>query len=392
MKTLALKTGKVARITRVEINAYLCKKLSEFLPKISSTEISGSCPPEVFVGRYNYPNIFLGPIISPLENSEQLISDGWFGKPLAEIFSLRLQGIRGKMQGSIKNAYDKNVLKIQEAILSKKSVEAEAKLKRPPSGLHLSLESQPYGPSAFILDYKLSPGRSEPTLEKVYYDTDMKAGEAVVKLFDSNVQTSKITQALSLGMLGVQRRLVPTRWSITAVDDIIGKHFIQKIRDFNAINEWRVYNIEYLNNKWVIILFPSAWQYESIEAWFPGTIVQNLGIGGDYEGFEIKKEYASIGGCWYAARAVVAEKLYKERRQAGVLILREVHEGYIPVGVWNVRESVKAAIYGKCECFNNMREALAYAMGKLTIPFSTWLQHSQILKNLRFQRSLFHFM
>ena len=136
----------------------------------------------------------------------------------------------------------------------------------------------------------------------------------------------------------------------------------------------------------------SYWQYESIEAWYPGTIVDSLAIGGDYEGYEFKKEYASIGGCWYAARAMVAEKLFEERRQAGVLILREVHQNYIPVGVWNVRETIRNMLREKPEVFDSLEKSLCYISSKLEIPIEVWIRNSKILRNFYHQSNIKQFL
>jgi hypothetical protein len=381
------------KVTRVEINAFLQRKLKEFLPKIKSKEISGSSPPEVFVGRVGYPKVFVGPMVSPLENSEELLyTENWFGRSLEEIFALRFQAVRGKTIAKVKDLNNKNVQKLQEALLSRKSIEAEVKFKNIPKGFRISLDHQPFGPSAFIEDFKLYPSSTDFKLEKVFYDFDFKASEAIFWLYQNKTPISKIQQALSIGMLGVKRKLVPTRWSITAVDDTIGKFLLEKVKTFQQINEFRVYFKEYLDNRWIVLMFPSYWQYESIEAWYPGTIVDSLAIGGDYEGYEFKKEYASIGGCWYAARAMVAERLFEERRQAGVLILREIHQNYIPVGVWNVRETVRNMLKEKPEVFDSLEKSLQYISSKLEIPIEVWIRNSKILRNFYSQKKVSEFI
>jgi hypothetical protein len=380
------------KVTRVEINAFLQTKLRELLPKIKSKEIYGSSPPEVFVGRMGYPKLFIGPIVSPLENSEDLLyTENWFGRSLEEIFALRFQAVRGKTVAKVKDLNNKNVQKLQEALLSRRSVEAEVKFKHIPRGFRISLYHQPFGPSAFIEDFKLYPSSTDFKLEKVFYDFDFKANEAIFWLYQNKMPISKIQQALSIGMLGVKRRLVPTRWSITAVDDIIGKFLLEKVKTYPQINEFRVYYKEYLDNRWIVLMFPSYWQYESIEAWYPGTIVDSLAIGGDYEGYEFKKEYANIGGCWYAARAMVAEKLFEERRQAGVLVLREIHQNYIPVGVWNVRETVRNMLKEKPEVFDSLEKSLQYISSKLEIPVEVWIRNSRILRNFYSQKKVSEF-
>ena len=51
--------------------------------------------------------------------------------------------------------------------------------------------------------------------------TRMLANEAVLNLYDAGVEISKIQKCFSIGMMGKKRKLTPTKWSITATDDII---------------------------------------------------------------------------------------------------------------------------------------------------------------------------
>ena len=86
----------------------------------------------------------------------------------------------------------------------------------------------------------------------------------------------------------------------------------------------------------------------------------------DHEFFEGRKEYAHIGGCYYAARLAINELLTKEKRQAGAVIFREAHPGYImPVGVWNVRENVRAALTTAPSRFETLQQALAHISGRM---------------------------
>ena len=54
-------------------------------------------------------------------------------------------------------------------------------------------------------------------------DRDASAAVALVELYSSGISLDHISRLLSLGLLGKKRKLVPTRWSITASDDMIGK-------------------------------------------------------------------------------------------------------------------------------------------------------------------------
>ncbi|MDH5462222.1 MAG: hypothetical protein OEX09_08395, partial [Candidatus Bathyarchaeota archaeon] len=111
--------------------------------------------------------------------------------------------------------------------------------------------------------------------------------------------------------------------------------------------------------------------------------------GGRSEGFEGRTTYASIGGCYYAARLAVGELLAKERRQAAVAVLREARPGYImPVGVWQVRENVRNALRQKPFKCNTLDEALARVASKFQIPIKLWIGRSKLLQDALFQRKI----
>jgi hypothetical protein len=107
------------------------------------------------------------------------------------------------------------------------------------------------------------------------------------------------------------------------------------------------------------------------------------------EGFFGRKTYAEIGGCYYAARMASAELLRAEGRQAGVVILRESRPGYImPVGVWNVREHVRAAYKTKPLTFPTLHGALDRIASRMQIPLQDWIKGSKVLREKFLQRRL----
>lgn len=256
-------------------------------------------------------------------------------------------------------------------------------------------EVQPFGPSARMTSMKKSNGRFERNLERSFYDTDMKAVDAVISSYRNGTLISEIEKAFSVGTMGVdkRRRFVPTRWSITAVDDIIGKDLLETTKFYGTIDDYRIYQWEQLDNRWCILMMPCTWRYELIEAWYPNTTWNPTGrtvdIISDCEFFDGRKEYAHIGGCYYAARMAVNELLISERRTAGVVIFREAHPGYVmPVGVWNVRENVRAALTTAPSRFETLQQALAHISGRMEIPMDTWIANSGILRDYLTQRRI----
>ncbi|MBU5575317.1 MAG: Nre family DNA repair protein [Candidatus Aenigmatarchaeota archaeon] len=384
------------------IKLYSQQKIKQVL---NSNEILGSSPPGVFVGSYGYPKVFIGPLIPPKIGDTSILDtpEEWVGKKIDEIVDFRFSLIRGKILVNVKNLENapKIINEIRESVLSESSLDIEAKFKNKPSGnIILNDDIQPFGPSAYIKEIKYySESKTNKKLEKTYYDSDLNAKDAILYLYENNVLISKIQKALSVGLLGIEkkRKLVPTRWAITAVDSLISKNLIENTKRFPIINEFRIYNFENLDNNWIIIFLPTNWCYELIEAWWPGTVWnpngKNIWIVSSHEFYEGKKEYAEIGGCYYAARLAVNELLNKEKRQAGVVILRESRPGYImPVGVWNVRESVRAALKTKPINFNSIKEVFDFINKKMNIKLNKWIEKSAILKYFTRQKKLKEFI
>jgi hypothetical protein len=186
---------------------------------------------------------------------------------------------------------------------------------------------------------------------------------------------------------------VPTRWSITAVDSILSKDLMEKVKTFPEINEFRIYESTYLENQFEVLMLPDSWSYEAIEAWYPGTVWNPKGrwivMFGDDEGFGGRTTYADIGGCYYAARLAVCELLMKERRQATVIVLREARPGYImPVGVWQVRENVRNAMRQRPLKYNTLEEALKRIQSQFHIPINQWINKSTLIKNALYQQKI----
>ncbi len=369
-------------------------------PLIDSTALDGSSPPGVFVGRFGYPKVSVGPLIPPVHGDTEVLDtpEAWLGRTLDEIVGFRSQLVRGMHPVHVLDVEGggKIVDLTRELALSTVATDVEAEFARKPRGrLVLDEDVQPFGPSAPIQRFELGNYRVDPKLDRAYSDTDLKARPAVLGLYREGIAVSKLQRAFSVGAfgLGKNRRFVPTRWSITAVDDTIGKELRERVKTYPLVNEVRVHESVGFDDRFLVVLFPRPWRYELIEAWYPKTLWNPVGgetlMMGSHEGFEGRSDYAEIGGCYYAARLAVGEALDRERRQAAAVILRETHPGYImPVGVWNVREHVRDALRRPPVAFTSPQEALAHLQTRLDIPMVRWIRTSEVLKHVLFQRAL----
>jgi hypothetical protein len=373
-------------------------------PKINNLKISGLSPSSVFIGRIGYPKVSIGPMIPPVmgDTSEIDSPEVWLDKTIDEIVDFRTMLVRGKHSVDIHDVESTNriVEYTKELALSKNSVYTEALFTKKPHGkIAFYDETQPHGPSAPLKKFDITNPKYEHHIEKAYYDTDLKSIEAIFGLYKDGLSITKINKAFSVGAFGIKkyRRFVPTRWSITAVDSNIGKKLREKTKTFPWINEFRIYHLNQFDNRWIILMIPSEWQYELIEAWYPNTTWNPYGrkisIFNSYEFYDGRKDYAEIGGCYYAARLAVNELLNKERRQAGIVILREAHPGYImPIGVWNVRESVRKALKESYKKFDTLNKSLEFIKNNMDIPISRWIKNSAVLKNCLYQKRLEDFL
>lgn len=363
-------------------------------------DLDGASPPSVFVGQFGYPKVFVGPMIPPFHGDTSLLDtpERWVGLPIEDIIEFRSTMVRGMHTVGVSDVdtSDKIVERTRELALARSPPETVAEFSKKPYGrLTLDDDAEPFGPSAPLRKFDISNVRFDQRLEKVFYDTDLLAKDAVVSLYSDGALISGIQRAFSVGAFGVgkRRKFVPTRWSITAVDSLLGLHMLETTKTYPCIGEYRVYETVSLDNRWAILMMPSSWRYELIEAWYPKTAwnpdSERIAIMSDHEFFDGRKTYASIGGCYYSARMAVNELLQRERRQAGVCIMRESHPGYIlPVGVWNVRENVRAALRSEPRRFSSINDALMHVSSVMDIPMSRWIRNSAVLKDALYQRRI----
>ena len=369
-------------------------------PLVDTLRVGGSSPPSVFIGRFGYPKVSIGPMIPPVMGDTSLIDtpELWLDRSIDDIVDFRSMLIRGKYAVDVFDVENPNKIigHTRELALSKNSVFTEAVFEKKPRGkIAFYDEAQPHGPSAPLKKFDITNPKYEQHIEKAFYDIDLKARDAVFSLYKDGVNVSKIQRAFSVGAFGVNkyRRFVPTRWSITAVDSTIGETMMKNTKTYPWINDFRVYYHNQFDNRWAVLMTPSEWQYELIEAWYPNTTWNPYGssisIFNSYEFYKGRKTYAEIGGCYYAARLAVNEVLNKERRQAGAVIMREAHPGYImPIGVWNVRESVRRALKGPYRKFDTLEQALVFIAEKMDIPLQRWIRNSAVLKNQLYQKRI----
>ncbi len=360
-------------------------------PPLGSNEILGSSPPGVFVGRLGYPKVSIGPMVPSVFGDTTILDtpEQWLGRPIEEIVDYRYSLVRGNSRSSVEEAQEPGRLlsSLQELAMAARPVDTELRLTKAPRRiLTLSEDTQPYGPSGPLDRFKIDNPSVDRRVQTAYYDRDLGAVGAVGELYKKGVLVTRIQKAFSLGMFGVgpRRRIVPTRWSITAVDSSISLDLVEKVKHRPTIDEYRVHRFRVYDNQYVAILLPEPWRFEWIEAWFPNTTWNQFSrtpyLIGDYEEYFGRTKYARVGGCYYSTRLAVAEALERERRQAAAIVLRETYPGFImPLGVWNVRESIRELMKQPHEKHETFRAALDSALSTMEISKAKWVRESVLI-------------
>lgn len=367
---------------------YVFKKIT------SSRVLEGSTPPAVFVGRIGYPYVRAGPSTPPIigDTSHLDMPEKWIEKSIEDILEYRWSLITGFRVFRVDKPYDNLLEEARLVVLSSKPVDVRVVLKKPPRPtMTFSEHEPPQGPRSPIESLKVISNPSIPRpLEKAYYDADLDARSAVISLYESNIPVSHIQKAFSLGSFGLkgQRRLVPTRWSITAVDSIISRHLLSKVKEYEPVDSILVYEYRIHDNLFIGILYPAKWSYEWMEAWWPGSTWNPLGasvvIEGDYEDYFGRTTYPSIGGCYYASMLATLEHLSRIHRQATAILLREIYPGFnLPIGVWFVREACRAMFAREPVLkTDSLGDVCTYIDRVSRVGCARWFSESKLMKRI----------
>ncbi len=375
--------------------------------RLGKEDFFGSAPAP-FIGYHGYPHLNVG-ILSLQENK----SDAWlYDAPkywaehnyqIQQIIEYRSELVNSRFKAHIRD-FNKMLEIEQEIGMASSPVDVEIKLDKKP---RFRLSSDPYtapmGPNAKLKKAKITENPKIHTkVDKVVSDTDLKANNAITYLYEHNFDENFLTKLLSVGSLGIKhsRKLVPTRWSITATDDMLGKHLWNEIKN-NPEADYQAYFDSYLGNYYLILMFPEKWSYELFEMYAPRASWNTTGelqFTTDYENYNGRKNYAEqCAGGYYTARLAVLEKLKQMKKQASVLILRFITGEYaVPLGVWVTREAARKSLNNRPLTFSSKELMLKYAKAlvqkKFNCNIDSVLNQSKLLKELKQQSKLINFL
>ena len=372
--------------------------------KLESLDFLSNSPPQVFIGSKLYPRANVG-ILSPSEPLKQVqllhSPDEWteMGLTIKQILNLRNQLINSRFQvNSIKES-TKFLDRSREVGMAYKPTDLEIHLKKTPTYQKENDKiTIPINLIAPLKNFKIIENPKIPRkVDKVVEDTDLKAKDALMYLYKNNFNEHFLQQLLSIGVIGLKknRKLVPTRWSITATDDIIGKELLKDVKNYPTIDDYKLFYDKYLGNQYFILLLPTLFNYELFEYGLKyGKIKGEWTDSEDYFG---RKEYASnsVGG-YYSVRLSVLEYLEKIKRQAAVFIIRyETEEYWANLGVWVTRNCSKRAMNKNYISFYSRENALdfmkEFIFNKLKQDITNVFKRSKLINFIKEQKGLREF-
>ncbi len=357
--------------------------------------------PNVFVGKFGYPNVNVGVLnVESYQNHDDPLLWAHKGYSIDKILDLRSNLINSNFQTSVKSFNDKLLEMSQEIAMAYKPVDVEINLaKKPQFDLSFNQDTMPHGPTVKLKKAFLTSNPKIPhKVESAVNDIHLKANEAITDLYKRGVDEHYLTKLLSIGTLGMKkdRKLVPTRWSITAVDDNVCKQVLTKVKDYPETG-YLAYFGSHLGNYYLILFFPDVFRYELFET-YVGSAEYGWPFATDYEDYSGRKDYASAtAGGYYAARLAVAEELSRIKRQGSCLCLRFItNEYWAPLGVWVVREAARNAMKSSPIEFGSKELMLEYAKKFVKKKFGydadNLFNKSLLLKELKQQSKLTAFL
>jgi hypothetical protein len=387
----------------------LLARIDNRLPRlrVTSQDVQGPSPPSLFIGRYGYPDVAYGPLLPPIDLPDEKAAPlddpaVWAQSSIQDILGMRSSLLRTAHRTRVTDATaPTRFLRLtQELAMAARPVDTEIHLAKKPN-LELTARvgdvAAPMGPRLDAVRGRLAENpRIDNPIERAVGDTDALAADTSHELYRSGVPVHRIEHLLSVGLLGAsdRRRLVPTRWSITATDDMLGKALIPQILERPTLDAVEVYRNTLHGNRFHVFLLPQVWSFDMIETWIKGAMwaLATSPFIQDSEDWQGRTRYASnITGAYYAARLGILEHLAARRRQAAAFVYREITPEYwAPLGVWLIREAVRQAMVTTPRRFETIGQAVAAVEPETQR--NGWAHASALLGAAHRQRRLAEFL
>ena len=355
---------KLAEEKSYAITEYIEGVETGFAESVQGDSLFGSTAPSIFVGRSGYPEVatgLLSPVAGEFDPTEYTTSGDWYaqGVDIDGVFQRRTDLLNSTRYADVDVAdtWDGFVGVQRQVAIADRPVDVEISLSGKPNlNVSESLDATgmraPNGPRVKARNAELAENPHVPrAVEKTLSDDDWRAG--------------------------------------AAVDDTVGQYLRGRIRNAPSVDEVGVWRNDYVGNTYWVILAPGDWEFELVEMKAPGSVWSPQSgayhVGSDYEGYTGRTAYADeTSGAYYASRLGVLEELKRRGRQAKVLVLRTVSNDYwAPVGVWQIRESVRNTFEGEAGVAETFHDAVGTLEAQLPISAARLRRKSELVAGVQ---------
>lgn len=340
------------------------------------------------VGEKNYPQLKVYNISNEEKNNSFLNTQKIVKKNYSDIIKLKAKNVLGNTNNIyVKKTNSKILEEVKNIYKAKKEVEftskfdKELKFNKP----IINKLSGVLGTKNELKKINLNENAKTSKQIEKYSTNDAKSKEAVIKLYKRKINESQIINLLSLGNFGVQlnKKIVPSRWAITAYDKIIETYLYKKILTYKIINKYEIYHHKDKGNEFIIILIPDTFTFENYE--FTPQGWQAI----DYVSINNRLGYTdpNTAGGFFASKVATFEHLKKTKKQASIIVLRQIDNYEIPLGVVFVRESIREAMKNKIFSCQTKKELEKY-LNKFHKNHANKFKTSKTLKEIKKQKKL----
>lgn len=146
-----------------ELPPHIVEKLKYWKSTIEATkDFTGTSPPSVFVGSYEYPKVFIGVLSPPVQQPSTSILDSpetWFKNKatIEQILSLRGELIYSRFKENVNASKGKLIDVVQEVAMTKRSTDIEINLEKSPRFVFdTNIHTTPVGSPATLLSARVT--------------------------------------------------------------------------------------------------------------------------------------------------------------------------------------------------------------------------------------------
>ena len=371
------------------------KHLNEYKSNLKPTkEISGFAAFSI-VGSKNYPNLKVHSISNEDVIGEYKKTSEIVKKNYDEIFKTKAKNIFGSTQEfHIKKQNEKLREDLVDIYKAKNSPKFSSKFE---NYLHFNkiIINKTAGIIGSKNELKSIDATSNIQTSKQIEDfskKDTKSREAIISLYKKGISEHQIINLLSLGNFGINfnKKLVPTKWAISAYDQTIEKHLYKDIINYKELSKFEVYTYKDKGNEFVLILHPS---------YFLGEVIESFVNNGKYiiehdyisQNNTIKNQTPQTAGGFWATKIGIHEHLTKRKRQAAYTSIRIIDGYEVPLGVVFVRECVRESfsnlIFRSCD----EDEVNKFLKSNFPNHYILYKEKSQVPKEIKKQTKLDNF-